>query len=69
MTLVIFCGGIFLGFILGFVVMALLAMASIPSKPKWHTQYGVSVPVTPPSPASLSLRWRTGHRASEIHYS
>ena len=49
----IFIGGIFLGFIFGFVIMALLTMASLPSKPKRHRQAEVILFSPAPLPASL----------------
>ena len=60
MALAIFIGGMFLGFILGFTIMALLAAESFSSKPKRRR-----LPVTK-LPASLGLRWRTGQRPSEV---
>jgi hypothetical protein len=65
MALGIFIGGMFLGFILGFTIMALLAAERLSSKPKRRREGGVIFPVTSP-PASLGLRWRTGQRPSEI---
>ena len=53
---------------LGFVIMALLAIASLASKPKRHRQSEVILPAPTPSSASLALRWRTGHRPSELGY-
>jgi hypothetical protein len=68
MALVIFVGGISLGFILGFVVMALLAVASLPSKPKRRQRAGVILHALTPSPASLALRWRPGRRPPSLVY-
>ena len=59
MVLGIFIGGMFLGFFLGFTIMALLAMGN-PSKSKRYRELGVISPVPTRSPASLALRWRTG---------
>ena len=66
MAFAIFFGGIFLGVFLGFVIMALLAAASLSSKPKRHRQSGVILPAPTLSPASLAFRWRIGHRPSEL---
>lgn len=65
MAYAIFFGGIFLGFLVGFIIMALLAVASRPSKPKrrWQSRVILSAPTL--SPGSLALRWKTGHRPSE----
>ena len=65
MVLGIFIGGMFLGFMLGFTIMALLAMGN-PSKSKRYKELGVISPVPRRSPASLALRWRTDHRFSEL---
>ena len=64
----IFIGGIFLGFIFGFVIMALLTMASLPSKPKRHRQSEVILLSPAPLPASLGLRRRTSRRHAELCY-
>jgi hypothetical protein len=66
MALAIFFGGIFLGLILGFVAMGLLAAASLSSKPKRRRQSGVILPAPTLSPASLALRGRTGYRPLEL---
>jgi hypothetical protein len=68
MTFAIFLGGIFLGFILGFVIMALLAVATLPSKPKRHRQSGVIWPAPTLSPGRLVLRCRTGHNPPSLVY-
>ena len=52
----IFIGGIFLGFIFGFMIMALLTMASRPSGTKRHRQAEVILFSPAPLPASLGLR-------------
>jgi hypothetical protein len=49
----------------GFITMALLAVARLPSKPKWHRQAGVILSAPTLSPGSLGLGWKTGHRPSE----
>ena len=55
MALAIFFGGIFLGFIFGFVIMALLALASLPSKPGEQRQWRVQMLPPAPSPAACPL--------------
>ena len=65
MAYVIFFAGIFLGTVFGFVVMALLAVASRASDPERHQRMGVISPGATVSHASVALRWRTGHRRSE----
>ena len=64
----IFIGGIFLGFILGFVIMALLTMASVPSKPQRQRSAEVILFTPAPLPASLGLRRRTSRRQAELCY-
>ena len=64
MAYAIFFGGLFLGFILGFVIMALAAVASLPSKPVRHRQSEVILAAPRLAPACLALCWRTGHRSS-----
>ena len=65
MAYAIFFGGISLGFLVGFIIMALLAVASLPSKPKRHRQAGVILSAPTLSPGSLAWRWQAGHRPSE----
>ena len=55
MTLAIFFGGIFLGMFFGFVIMALLAMASIPSKPERQRQSEEIMLAPAPLPARYPL--------------
>ena len=56
MAYAILFGGIFLGFIFGVVIMALLSIASLPSKPKRDRQ-SRAILLTPQSvPASSALR-------------
>jgi hypothetical protein len=66
MVYAILFGGIFLGFIFGVVIMALLSIASLPSKPKRDRQSGAILLTPIAVPASLALRWRTVQRASEL---
>jgi hypothetical protein len=66
-----FIGGIFLGFIFGFLIMALLTMASRPSGTKRHRQSEVVLFSPAPLPASLGLRRlrrRTSQRYAELCY-
>ncbi len=66
MAYVIFFAGLFLGTIIGFVVMALLAVGSRASKPERYQLVGVISPGAAASDAILPLRWRAGHRRSEL---
>jgi len=66
MAYAILFGGIFLGFTFGVVIMALLFMASLPSKPKRDRQSRAILLKPIAVPASLALRWRTVSRTSEL---
>jgi hypothetical protein len=65
MVLGIFIGGMFLGFSLGFAVMALLAVSSLPSKPKRRQGLRVNFPIPTLPPKILNPCWGLAHRASE----
>jgi len=55
MALAIFSAGVFLGFLFGIVIMALLAMASLPSKPKRQRQSEVIIHEPTPLPTRYPL--------------
>lgn len=66
MAFIAFIAGMFLGAFLGFAVMALLALSSRDSELERRQQMGVISPGAAPSDASIALRWRKGHRRSEL---
>jgi hypothetical protein len=64
--MVLFIGGMFLGFSLGFAIMALLAAASRPSKPKGRQPLCAIYPWPALPPKILNLRWRLNHRPTSL---
>ena len=65
MGLGIFIGGIFLGFAFGFVTMALLAVSSLPSRPKRGQRLRVIFPGPTLSPKGLNPCWGLVRRPPE----
>ena len=64
MELGIFIGGIFLGLILGSVVMALVGVASLPSKPEKRQLSGEILPASALSPPRLAPALRARPQVS-----
>jgi hypothetical protein len=66
MAFAIFFGGMFLGLILGFVIMALMTVSSHPAKTKACSASEVILSAPPLSSTIVPLGGRTGRRPSKL---
>jgi hypothetical protein len=66
MGFAIFIAGIFLGTIFGFLIMALMTVAGIPSKSKRRQRDGVILAAPARPAARLVPRWGLGYRPQEF---